>query len=265
MTSRAAIAITLCVSWLATGCVGVLDERGTPAASHHDGGRELPPDPSDGGAPMPPPSATDASTPMPPPAIDASTPMPPPETDAGPSDPCEGLTLEGRCDGETARWCEGGAIREQACSDGCGVVEGRNRCLPPPPPPPTGCASAIEAEELALTNAARREAGLSDLTCDEGLARAARLHSQDMCNQNYFMHDSLDGRSFVDRINEQSVSWRTVGENIAHGYTTPEAVHTGWMNSDGHRRNILNGAFGRIGIGYVECGGRPYWTQDFAN
>ncbi|AKF03008.1 Transporter [Sandaracinus amylolyticus] len=253
---------------MSTGCVGVLDSGGTQASSRRDGGREVPRDPRDGGAPIEevdattPPPLDDAGTSMPPPAIDAAT---PPAIDAGPSDPCGGLTLAGRCDGDVARWCEDGAIREQSCSDGCGVVEGRSRCLPPPPPPPTGCASAIEAAELALTNAARREAGLSDLVCDEGLARAARLHSQDMCNQNYFMHDSLDGRSFVDRIDEQGVSWRTVGENIAHGYTTPEAVHTGWMNSDGHRRNILNGAFGRIGIGYVECGGRPYWTQDFAN
>lgn len=285
MRSRSIVVVT--TLWLATGCVGVIDGTETQSA-RRDGGRGTPardagtwtaPPGEDGGPPpldepdaMPPPldvdaglvdTLPDAGASMPDAGVsmpDAGMSMP----DAGaPVDPCGGLTLAGRCDGNVARWCEGGVIREQSCADGCGAVDGRQRCLPPPPPP--ACASPIEAEELALTNAARRAAGLGELRCDEGLARAARLHSQDMCNQNYFSHTSLDGRTFTQRISAQGVTWRTAAENIARGQRTAAAVHDAWMNSDGHRRNILNGAFGRIGIGYVECGGRPLWTQNFAN
>ena len=132
-------------------------------------------------------------------------------------------------------------------------------------PPTDECASMIEAEELALTNQARADAGLGPLVCDAKLATAARLHSQDMCDRDYFSHTTPEGLSFIDRIEAQGATWRTGGENIAWGYRTAASVHTGWMNSDGHRRNILNGAFGRVGIGYVECGGSPYWTQVFTN
>ena len=131
---------------------------------------------------------------------------------------------------------------------------------------PPGCGTAVEQEELRLTNAARASAGLGALACDEALTRAARLHSQDMCDQGYFSHTSLDGRTFRNRIDAQGVSWSTIGENIARGQRTAADVHAAWMASTGHRANILNGAFGRIGIGYVECpGSGPYWTQDFAN
>jgi uncharacterized protein YkwD len=134
------------------------------------------------------------------------------------------------------------------------------------PPPPPGCGNDVEREELALTNAARRSAGLGDLVCDERLTLAARLHSQDMCDQGYFSHTSLDGRTFADRIRAQGATYRTAGENIARGQRTPDDVHEAWMNSEGHRANILNGSFGRIGIGWVACpGSGPYWTQDFTN
>ncbi len=133
----------------------------------------------------------------------------------------------------------------------------------------SACGSPIEQEELRLTNLARAEGGLGPLVCDEGLTRAARLHSQDMCDNRYFTHDSQDGTRFSARITAQGVTWRRVGENIARGQRTPEVVHTAWMGSEGHRANIMNGAFGRIGIGYVECAEMerwgPLWTQDFAD
>lgn len=134
-----------------------------------------------------------------------------------------------------------------------------------PPPAPT-CGNETERAQLELTNEARRAAGAPALVCDERLTLAARLHSQDMCDQGYFSHTSLDGRSFADRIREQGATYRTAGENIARGQRTPADVHDAWMNSDGHRRNILNASFGRIGIGYVACpGSGPYWTQDFTD
>jgi len=213
--------------------------------------------------PPPPPSGGDAGTP--PPGDDAGTPPPPP--------PPPGCTLpaQGECQGDTARWCEGDTIREETCTGDrrCELDDGlgRHACVepaPPPPPPPTACAGPEEAEVIRLANEARG-ASRPTLVCDDDMARAARLHSQDMCDQDYFSHTGLDGRSPFDRMRDQGVSYRTAGENIAMGQRTPSAVHTAWMNSPGHRRNIMNDAYGRIGVGYVNCGGRPYWTQVFAD
>ena len=215
--------------------------------------------------------------------VDAGEPPPPPP----PDDPCMGLDYLGECQGTLARWCDMGMLREMECGGaGCGWVDGTTGYYcggsgvgpgggtggsdagPPPPPPPPGtgdCGDPTEQEELRLTNEARTSMGLRALVCDERLARAARGHSQDMCDQGYFDHTSADGRSFTDRIEAQGATYSTAGENIAWGQTTAAEVHDGWMHSPGHRANILNGDYGRIGIGYVSCGGRPYWTQDFTD
>ena len=85
-----------------------------------------------------------------------------------------------------------------------------------------------------------------------------------MCDRGYFSHQSQNGRSFSERIDAQGVMYRSASENIAWGQSSPESVHAAWMSSFGHRANIL-GSYRRIGIGYVECGGSPYWTQDFTD
>ncbi len=136
---------------------------------------------------------------------------------------------------------------------------------PAPPPVSTACGDATETQELSLTNAARTSAGRAALKCDPLLAKVARAHSQDMCDRNYFSHTDLDGGSFATRIRDAGGSLRTGGENIAAGQRTPAAVHEAWMNSSGHRQNILNSGYGRIGIGYAACGGKPYWTQVFTD
>ncbi len=123
-----------------------------------------------------------------------------------------------------------------------------------------------EYEVLNLVNDERIEAGLQPLTWNDQLFNAARNHSSDMAVENYFSHTSLDGRSAGDRIFDAGYDWQTYGENIAYGYTDPEAVMTGWMNSAGHRANILNGSFCELGVGVAEhanSGYRLYWTQDF--
>ena len=89
----------------------------------------------------------------------------------------------------------------------------------------------------------------------------ARTKSQDMRDKGYFSHTSPTYGSPFDMMKQFGISYRTAGENIAMGYSTPQAVVTGWMNSPGHRANILNGAFTEIGVGYVQSGG--YWTQMF--
>lgn len=119
------------------------------------------------------------------------------------------------------------------------------------------------AEVVRLVNVARAGAGCAPLRVDSRLTAAARLHSEDMARQDYFSHTSLDGRSPWDRIEAQGYTAGS-GENIAAGYTTPAAVMTAWMNSAGHRANILACSSRAIGVG-IGYGGSygTYWTQDF--
>jgi len=117
---------------------------------------------------------------------------------------------------------------------------------PPPPPPPVGCGTAPEQEVLALANGARTSMGLSQLTCDPLMTTVARAHSQDMCDQGYFDHTARDGRSPFDRMRDAGVRFGTAGENIAQGQRSPDEVHTSWMNSSGHRMNILGGGYRRL-------------------
>lgn len=136
------------------------------------------------------------------------------------------------------------------------------RTVVSPAPAPT--ADPAVAEVVRLVNVERAKvAGCPALRVDARLATAARLHSEDMARQNYFSHTSLDGRSPWDRIAAQGYTGAT-GENIAAGYQTPASVMTGWMNSSGHRANILNCTSRAIGVG-IGYGGSYgiYWTQTF--
>ncbi|GAA3218179.1 CAP domain-containing protein [Actinocorallia longicatena] len=124
--------------------------------------------------------------------------------------------------------------------------------------------TALELKVLELTNAERAKGGCPALRGDARLATAARLHSQDMAAQNYFSHDSKDGSSPWDRIKRQGYT-DPGAENIAAGYPTPAAVMKGWMNSPGHRANIMNCKLKALGVGVQTArGGKgPWWTQDF--
>ncbi|WP_061297079.1 CAP domain-containing protein [Herbidospora cretacea] len=134
---------------------------------------------------------------------------------------------------------------------------------PTPAPGGTTVGTAVENEVVRLTNAERAKAGCGALTHDAKLRTAAFNHSADMSAKNYFSHDSADGRKFSDRIKQAGFSFRAAGENIAKGYQTAAQVVQGWMDSPGHKANILNCTYTHIGVGHVAAGG-PYWTQDFA-
>ncbi|MDK3158159.1 CAP domain-containing protein [Kamptonema cortianum] len=122
---------------------------------------------------------------------------------------------------------------------------------------------------LELTNQERSRLGLSPLTLSPLLSQAAQTHSQNMALQDFFNHTGLDGSSPSDRA--RIVGYTSgAAENIAAGYTTPEAVVTGWMNSPGHRENILNPNYRTIGVGYHflandtgQLNWNHYWTQMF--
>ena len=121
--------------------------------------------------------------------------------------------------------------------------------------------AAFEQEVIRLVNEIRAENGLKALTYDWELARVARYKSQDMKDNRYFSHTSPVYGTPFQMMKNFGISYRSAGENIARGYATPQAVVNAWMNSSGHRANILNGGFTRIGVGYVADGN--YWTQMF--
>ncbi|MFJ3307136.1 CAP domain-containing protein [Streptomyces sp. NPDC086549] len=120
------------------------------------------------------------------------------------------------------------------------------------------------AEVVGLTNAERRGAGLPPLTADPLLTAAAQAHSADMVARDFYSHTSPEGSRPWDRAAAAGSARRTIGENIACGQRTPAEVVDDWMNSPGHRANILKPAFTHIGVGFGG-GGRAgtYWTQLF--
>ncbi|GHC67940.1 CAP domain-containing protein [Streptomyces flavofungini] len=142
---------------------------------------------------------------------------------------------------------------------------------PTPTPTPTpkapsdaGSASGSTAQQvLTLVNAERQQAGCRPLTNNSKLATAAQRHSADMKARNYFSHTSPDGTDPGQRITAAGYRWSTYGENIARGQQTAKSVMTSWMNSEGHRANILNCSFKELGVGIVKGSGGPWWTQNF--
>jgi uncharacterized YkwD family protein/spore coat assembly protein SafA len=118
-----------------------------------------------------------------------------------------------------------------------------------------------EKEVVRLVNEIRAQNGLKALTYDWELSRVARYKSEDMKENRYFSHTSPVYGSPFQMMRSFGISYRTAGENIAKGQATPKAVVDAWMNSSGHRANILNASYTAIGVGY-EPDGR-YWTQMF--
>lgn len=121
--------------------------------------------------------------------------------------------------------------------------------------------SNYEQKVVELTNQERTERGLSPLKISTELSKVAREKSRDMAENNYFSHNSPTYGSPFDMMKQFGITYKTAGENIARGQSTPQEVVNGWMNSEGHRENILNSSFTHIGVGYVENGN--YWTQQF--
>ncbi len=128
--------------------------------------------------------------------------------------------------------------------------------------PSDNTADASYAQQVTnLVNEQRAANGLAPLTLSSDLSRVAQAKSQDMHDNNYFDHNSPTYGSPFDMMKAFGISYRSAGENIAMGYATPEAVVNAWMNSPGHRANILNSSYSQIGVGYVADGN--YWTQEF--
>ncbi|MFI6450128.1 CAP domain-containing protein [Streptosporangium amethystogenes] len=134
---------------------------------------------------------------------------------------------------------------------------------PAPTPAPGG--STTSEEVVRLTNAERQKGGCAPLVSDPQLRSAAQGHSADMAAKNYFSHTSPDGTDMTARIKASGFSpMRAWAENIAMGQRTPAEVVKGWMNSSGHRANIMNCAYTHLGVGVANSSRGIYWTQNFA-
>ena len=122
----------------------------------------------------------------------------------------------------------------------------------------------VEEEVLTLVNQKRSKIGLKPLQMDWELARVARMKSQDMAQKNYFSHTSPTYGSPFDMMKHFGINFRTAGENIASGQQTPKEVMESWMNSQGHRENILKPDYTHLGVGYYRGGSYGHmWTQMF--
>lgn len=117
---------------------------------------------------------------------------------------------------------------------------------------------------LKIVNQERAKQGLKALVLDKQLNNVAQLKAEDMKKNNYFDHNSPTLGSPFDLMRSQGVSYRTAGENIAAGQQSAEAVMNSWLNSSGHRANILNANYTKLGVGFC-TGGRmgTYWVQEF--
>lgn len=126
--------------------------------------------------------------------------------------------------------------------------------------------SDYKAQVVAIMNQERANAGIGGISQNASLDAVAQIRAQEIVQS--FAHTRPNGASCFTVLDENGIVYMTAGENIAAGYGTPADVMAGWMNSEGHRANILNGSFGQVGIGYYTDPNTPYgtyWVQIFTN
>lgn len=123
--------------------------------------------------------------------------------------------------------------------------------------------SSYQQKVLELVNKERKAQGLNEMVLDDSLCSAAGIRANEIIT--LFSHTRPDGTSCFSVLKELGISYRATGENIASGYRTPEQVMDGWMNSEGHRANILSSNFNKLGVGYIKTGSGTYWVQLFTD
>ncbi|MEU2118463.1 CAP domain-containing protein [Streptomyces sp. NPDC016459] len=126
-----------------------------------------------------------------------------------------------------------------------------------------GKAASFVQDVVARVNAERGNAGCAPLRADRHLRTAAQRHADDMSARDYYSHDSPDGRDGGDRMSDAGYAWSAWAENIHRGPRTPAQAMGDWMDSSGHRANILNCSFKDIGVGVALTADGPYWVQNF--
>ena len=132
-------------------------------------------------------------------------------------------------------------------------------CAPAPAPAP----ATVQEQVITITNQRRADNGLAPLTINPTLTAAAQAHAADQASVDTMSHTGTDGSDAGTRIVASGYPTQAWGENVAGGYNTADAVMTAWMNSPGHRANILNGTFTQIGIGLAYApDGTAYWAME---
>lgn len=192
--------------------------------------------------------------------------------DAGTDDGASGVDT-----GSDSGSVDGGSAEEGTSGgDDGGAAEVPDNAFCDPVAAWTPAWSVLEQQILDIVNQRRSEGAdchsegtfgpAGPLTMNPALRCAARVHSKDMVDQNYFDHTGPNGDTPGDRIDAAGYAWSTWGENIAAGNSTAAATMDQWMNSDGHCANIMNPSFSEIGVGYYPGGGYGhYWTQAFGH
>lgn len=140
----------------------------------------------------------------------------------------------------------------------------QNQVTPTPAQPstqPTTGISKMASQVIDLTNVERKKNGLPPLKADADLSKVAQTKSSDMETKHYFSHTSPTYGSPFDMMRDFGVTYRAAGENIAMGQPTAKDVVNAWMNSEGHRKNILSPTYTNIGVGFTQTGN--YWSQMF--
>jgi uncharacterized protein YkwD len=150
-----------------------------------------------------------------------------------------------------------------ACGGGGGGGGGTSAEPPPVPPAPSQAELDYAQDVLDLVNTERTSRGLNPVVASAGAAQAAYGHAYDMEVRGFFSHVNPNGEDPGARLARAGVSNFGWGENIAEGQPTPAAVMDAWMASAGHRQNILNPSYGRLGVGVRLSSGGPFWVQDF--
>ncbi|WP_073902333.1 CAP domain-containing protein [Streptomyces sp. CB02009] len=128
---------------------------------------------------------------------------------------------------------------------------------------PAGKATRYVRDVIALANAEREKTGCGPLHSENHLRTAAQGHADDMSSRDYYEHDDPEGRDAGDRMTGAGYAWSTWGENIHRGPKTPARAMEDWMDSPGHRANILNCSFKDIGVGVTLTANGPWWVQNF--
>lgn len=179
-------------------------------------------------------------------------------------------TASSDVDGEPGKVIYDAGPSSDASGDGATAAPNDAGSTDSAPPPPTAEQRVLqlvnEVRKVGATCGAKQMPPVGELTWNDVLATAARLHSEDMCKRKFFDHTNPDGKSPFDRMTAAGYKYAAAGENIAAGQTSPEDVMSGWMKSPGHCENIMNALFTELGVGYAACAGGQYpsyWTQKF--
>ncbi|MEU4142688.1 CAP domain-containing protein [Streptomyces parvulus] len=252
VTLTAGVGITLAVG---DGDDGASDQVSANAAGQATGAEEAAGDAS----PLTSPSASPSATASPSPSRSAEPKKKPTKT-ASPSTSTAKAAAPASRTPERATAKSGG---DRSAGGGTGSDSGTGGGSGSGSGSGSGGSGGPEAQVLALVNEERAAAGCSPVTANDRLTRAADDYSDVMASSGVMSHTGPDGSTMASRVEAAGYQWSTLGENIARGQADAASVMDSWMNSEGHRANILNCSFKELGVGVHFGDGGPWWTQDF--